>query len=143
MKVLVTGGSGYIGSVLVPRLIQNGHQVVVVDRFFFGDSLQEDSQLTKIKADSRDLDKSYFKGIDAVIDLVAMSVNDLIVQGAKPIFFLDYIAINKNEYQWRILFLLGLIIGANIYSYFTTNKEYIIPTTKALSEGVKQYSIQN
>ena len=73
MKVLVTGGSGYIGSVLVPRLIQNGHQVVVVDRFFFGDSLQEDSQLTKIKADSRDLDKSYFKGIDAVIDLVAMS----------------------------------------------------------------------
>ena len=36
------------------------------------------------------------------------------------------IKFKKTEFQWRILFLLGLIIGANLYSYFTTDKEYII-----------------
>ncbi len=35
------------------------------------------------------------------------------------------IKFTKTEFQWRILFLLGLIIGANIYGYFT-DKEYII-----------------
>ena len=45
------------------------------------------------------------------IDLVAMSVNDLIVQGAKPIFFLDYIATNKLEPHKFKKILNGIITG--------------------------------
>ena len=34
-RVLITGGAGYIGSVLVPMLLQKGHEVVVVDNFMY------------------------------------------------------------------------------------------------------------
>jgi len=48
------------------------------------------------------------------IDLVAMSVNDLIVQGAKPIFFLDYIAINKLKYKKVKNILDGIVSGCKL-----------------------------
>tara|TARA_X000000950_G_scaffold24941_1_gene26741 strand:- start:149 stop:1252 length:1104 start_codon:yes stop_codon:yes gene_type:complete len=48
------------------------------------------------------------------IDLVAMSVNDLIVQGAKPLFFLDYISINKINLKKMKSLLRGIIKGCDI-----------------------------
>jgi len=48
------------------------------------------------------------------IDLVAMSVNDLIVQGAKPLFFLDYISINKINLKKMKSIILGIVKGCDI-----------------------------
>jgi len=48
------------------------------------------------------------------IDLVAMSVNDLIVQGAKPLFFLDYISINKIDLKKMKSIILGIVEGCKI-----------------------------
>ena len=48
------------------------------------------------------------------IDLVAMSVNDLIVQGAKPLFFLDYISINKINLPKLKSIMKGIIKGCKI-----------------------------
>ena len=48
------------------------------------------------------------------IDLVAMSVNDLIVQGAKPLFFLDYISINKINLSKLKSILSGILKGCKI-----------------------------
>ena len=47
------------------------------------------------------------------IDLVAMSVNDLIVQGAKPLLFLDYISINKINLTKMKSIIKGIVIGCN------------------------------
>ena len=72
--VLVTGAGGYIGSVLVPTLLNSGYKVTAIDRFFFGrERLEDHDNLTLIKEDSRKLQAEIFKGIDHVIDLVAIS----------------------------------------------------------------------
>jgi len=48
------------------------------------------------------------------IDLVAMSVNDLIVQGAKPLLFLDYISINKIDLTKLKSIMKGIVKGCKI-----------------------------
>lgn len=75
MKVLVTGAGGYIGSVLIPMLLEKGYYVVALDRFFFGrDKLSEtDSKLIIVEDDIRFFEKEVLKDIDAVIDLAALS----------------------------------------------------------------------
>mgnify|MGYP001311372531 CR=1 FL=1 len=56
-----------------------------------------------------------FKKFDTIgIDLVAMCVNDLIVQGAKPLFFLDYIAVGKLELKKTKKILRGIFEGCKI-----------------------------
>ncbi len=74
MNILVTGAGGYIGTTLVPKLLGMGHSVTAVDRFFFGfDKLAAHERLKLVQEDSRKIDSEQFKGIDAVIDLVAIS----------------------------------------------------------------------
>ena len=58
MKIFVIGGAGYVGSALVPKLIDNGHEVTVYDLFIYGEEvLKTDKNLNIIKGDIRDLDK--------------------------------------------------------------------------------------
>jgi nucleoside-diphosphate-sugar epimerase len=73
-RVLVTGAGGYIGTTVVPMLLQHGYEVRAIDRFFFGrDLLPEHPRLEVIQADSRRLVPAHFEGVDHVIDLVAIS----------------------------------------------------------------------
>lgn len=67
--VLVTGGGGYVGSVLVPKLFAAGHEVIVADLMWFGNHLQKHEKLTAIQIDFRDLDPE----VDAVIHLAGIA----------------------------------------------------------------------
>lgn len=80
MKVLVTGDRGYIGSVLVGKLLKAGFDVTGLDSGFFQDKLAANVPLhkyRKITKDIRDLRLSDLKGIDAIIHLSALSNDPL------------------------------------------------------------------
>ena len=76
-KIMVTGAGGYIGTQLVKDLINSGHEITAVDRFFFGkDTLSEfagNKQLKVLQKDIRDLDEKDFKGHSTVCDLACLS----------------------------------------------------------------------
>lgn len=78
-SILVTGGAGYVGSVLAPRLLEEGYNVRVIDLMIYDknslDSCLENSNFELIKGDIRDNDtlKRIIKDIDCVIHLAAIS----------------------------------------------------------------------
>lgn len=75
MKVLVTGGAGYIGSILSRLLLERGYDVTCLDRLFFGTGPIKDiaEEITLVKDDVRWFKPEILKGIDAVFDLAALS----------------------------------------------------------------------
>ena len=69
MNILVTGGCGYVGSVLVPRLIVDGHNVIVVDDQWFGNFLPLLPNLKVLKKTVENIDFSDLDGIECVMHL--------------------------------------------------------------------------
>jgi nucleoside-diphosphate-sugar epimerase len=73
-RVLVTGGAGYVGTTVVPALLEAGYAVRVVDRFFFGrDLLRDHERLEIVQEDTRCLQPEHFRDVDYVIDFVGIS----------------------------------------------------------------------
>jgi nucleoside-diphosphate-sugar epimerase len=69
MKILITGGCGYVGSVLTEALLEDKHQIIVVDNQWFGNYLKPNSNLVNIKADIRDVDLIPMENVDVVVHL--------------------------------------------------------------------------
>lgn len=114
--ILVTGGAGYVGAVLVPKLLKKGYHVKVLDLYIYGDdvldSVKNHPHLEQIKGDMRDLkllDKS-FKGCDVVIHLACISNDpsfDLDPQLGKSInydCFLPMVQIAKKHKVKRFIY---------------------------------------
>jgi len=76
MKIFLIGGGGYVGSALVPKLIDLGHEVTVYDLFIYGkEVLEKNSNLTLIEGDIRDINllSKSLKNHDSIIHLACIS----------------------------------------------------------------------
>jgi nucleoside-diphosphate-sugar epimerase len=71
MKVLIAGGAGYVGSVLIPELLDRGHQVDVVELFWFGNNLP--AEVGIVQKDIVDLSVKDLQGYEQVVFLAGLS----------------------------------------------------------------------
>ena len=69
MNILITGGCGYVGTILTKTLLDIGHNVHVYDIMWFGNFLPEQPGLTVTQGDIREIEKVPMAGMDAVIHL--------------------------------------------------------------------------
>ena len=74
-KVLVTGGGGYVGSSLIPKLLEENFEINVLDLMIYGETLPENPKVKIFKGDLRNIElvRKSLKGCDAVIHLACIS----------------------------------------------------------------------
>jgi len=115
--ILVTGSEGYIGSILVPALIEQGYRVVGIDTLFFGSSLYSHPQYSLIQKDIRKLTISDVHGVWAIVHLAALS-ND-------PMGELDNELTNEINYEATVnLAKLSRKNGVKRFIYYSSCSVY-------------------
>lgn len=115
-QVLVTGGAGYVGAVLIPKLLDRGYRVKVLDLYIYGehvlDAVKEHPNLAQIKGDIRDraLLERVIPGCEAIIHLACISNDpsfELDPQLGKSVnydAFLDLVEVSKRSQVKRFIF---------------------------------------
>ena len=134
-RVLVTGGAGYVGSRLVPKLLDAGYEVAVLDLFIFGEDVFEhlrgNPRLTEVKGDLRnstDVTRALF-GCDAVVHLACIS-ND-------PSFDLDPALGRSINYDcFRPLVRASKAAGVRRFIYASSSSVYGIKSDPEVSEDL-------
>lgn len=132
-QLLVTGGAGYVGAVLVPRLLAKGYQVRVLDLYMYGDEVlagvRDNRGLEQIKGDIRDqaLLKRSLVGCDAVIHLACIS-ND-------PSFELNpQLSRSINYEAFEPLVRISKEVGVGRFVYVSTCSVYGISDADEVTE---------
>ena len=131
-KIFITGGAGYVGSRLVPKLLSLGYQVTVLDLMIYGgDVLDEHKNLSKIKGDIRDIKKleEYLPGHDILIHLACIS-ND-------PSFELNpTLGKSINLDAFEPLVKMSLKSKINQFIYASSSSVYGIKQEKNVTEDM-------
>lgn len=121
MKILVTGGAGYIGSILVPELLKENHQVIVIDNLMYNQThlldCCYDKRFTIIRGDvrSKDLVSEWIRKVDTIFPLACIT-------GA-PACDKDPIAAKSINYD-AVKMILDLRSRNQIVIFPTTNSGY-------------------
>lgn len=129
--VLVTGGAGYVGAVLVPKMLAAGYRVRVLDLFLYGEVLAPHPKLAQIHGDLRDraLVAESLKGCDTVIHLACIS-ND-------PSYELDPdLGRSINYDAFRPLLEACKAAGIGRFIYASSSSVYGVKTEERVTEDL-------
>ena len=130
--VLVTGGAGYVGAVLVPKLLDQGYQVKVIDLFLYGRQVLADRDgLVCIQGDIRNqaLLRRHMAGVDAVIHLACIS-ND-------PSYELDpVLGKSINHDAFAPLVAIARQAGVRRFLYASSSSVYGIKNETEVTEDL-------
>jgi nucleoside-diphosphate-sugar epimerase len=79
MRILITGHDGYIGAVMIPALLADGHELIGLDTGYFEDCSfgEYASPIKSLRKDLRDVRQQDLDGVDAVVHLAAISNDPL------------------------------------------------------------------
>jgi nucleoside-diphosphate-sugar epimerase len=130
-KIVITGGAGYVGSVLTPYLISKGHKITVLDLMLYGDTLKKDKNLKIVKGDIRNIEllKETIKGNDIVIHLACISndpsfeLNPTLGKEINLDAFAPLVEISKN-------------FGIKKFIYASSSSVYGVKTEKNVNESM-------
>lgn len=140
MKILVTGGAGYIGSILVPQLLQNGFEVTVIDNFMYHQASLlnccNNEKLVIINGDSRnkELVAEQLKKVDVVIPLACLTGAPLCSKDPLGAKSTNFDAINmllelRTKRQWIIFPTTNSGYGVGEKGNFCTEETPLRPVS--------------
>ncbi|SVC26682.1 uncharacterized protein METZ01_LOCUS279536 [marine metagenome] len=140
MKILVTGGAGYIGSILVPQLLQIGYEVIVVDNFMYRQTSLlnccNDKNLVVINGDSRNkkLIADQVKKVDAILPLACLTGAPLCAKDPLGAKSTNFDAINmllelRSKNQWIIFPTTNSGYGVGEKGKFCTEETPLRPVS--------------
>ena len=132
-KIIITGGAGYVGSKLVPKLLDLDYEVTVLDLMMYGEGVLPDHEnLKKIKGDIRDIDllQKIIPGNNTIIHLACIS-ND-------PSFELNPTLGKSINYDaFEPLVKISIKNGINKFIYASSSSVYGIKKEKNVTEDMK------
>ena len=139
MKILIAGGAGYIGSSLVPKLIDRGYEIDVVDLLWFGNQLPPTVKI--IQKDVFDLKENHLQGYQQVIFLAGLS-NDPMAEFSPSLNFIHnaaspaYLAYISKRANVKRFIYAG---SCSVYGY-TVNELYdeTGPTSSKYPYGISK-----
>ena len=133
--ILVTGGAGYIGSVLVEKLIANGQKVRIFDRFYFGKKhlAHLGKGVDLVVGDIRNFDPKYFNGIEAILHLAALSNDPTAEFNPKANWEINYLATKRLAQEAKRARIPKFIFASSCSVYYTTTAK----SQKKFAEGDK------